>query len=189
MLDLSFLSTPVFSWVVLPFLIFVARICDVTVGTIRLMALSRGINFIVPILAFFEILIWLLAIGQIFNRPMNVFCYFAYAGGFAMGNYVGIIMEEKFAMGFEIFRIITKDSGQPLVDTLRAQGYGVTNVKAQGGTGDVYMIYTIINRREHNKIIEIIKRFNPKAFYCIEDVRSVSNAEHLSEKPSSFLSS
>jgi uncharacterized protein YebE (UPF0316 family) len=187
--DWSFLDTPSFSWVLLPFLIFLSRICDVTIGTIRVMVLTRGIKLIVPVLAFFEVLIWLLAIRQMFVHMNNIVCYLAYAGGFAMGNYVGIIVEERFAMGFEIIRVIARQDGHKLVELLRSRGYGVTSVNAQGATGDVQMIHTIIKRREHHKVIEIIRQFNVDAFYSVEDVRSVSRSEFLSEKTPTFLSS
>lgn len=184
-----FIDTPLFSWVVLPILIFLARICDVTIGTIRVMVLTRGIKLVVPILAFFEVLIWLMAIRQMFVQMPNFVCYLAYAGGFAMGNYVGIIVEERFAMGYEIIRVIARQDGQRLVDFLRNHGYGVTSVNAQGATGDVKMIHTIIRRQEHRKVIEIIREFNAEAFYSVEDVRSVSKDEFLSQKTPGFLSS
>lgn len=170
----SFLDSPVFTWGILPLLIFLARIMDVSIGTIRIMLLSRDKKFLAPVLAFFEVLIWLLAIRQIFNHLTNIACYFAFAGGFAMGNFVGIILEEKLAMGLEVVRVITKKDGTALVEFLKTRGYGVTSVDAQGTTGKVNIIYTIISRKDHRTVIDIIHQFNPRAFYSVEDVKSVS---------------
>lgn len=183
----SFVDSPLFLWGVLPFLIFLARVCDVSIGTIRIMLLSRGKKHLAPILAFFEILIWLLAINQIFKHLENIACYFAFAAGFAMGNYVGMILEEKLAMGLEVIRVITKKDAHQLVGYLREQGFGVTSVDAQGSTGEVSIIYTIINRKEHHTVIQIIQKFNPKAFYSIEDVKSVSEQSFLTSSSRNFF--
>jgi len=120
MLGGTFLDSPVFTWIVTPLLIFVARILDVSLGTIRIMLLSRDKKFLPPVLAFFEVLIWLLAIRHIFNHLTNITCYFAFAGGFAMGNFVGILLEEKLAMGQEVVQVITKQEASELVDFLKA---------------------------------------------------------------------
>lgn len=169
----SFLSTPTFHWIILPLLIFCARICDVTIGTIRIMLLARGRTFLVPLLGFVEVMIWLLAVRQVFNNLDHIVTYIAFAGGFATGNYVGMLIEEKLAMGLEVIRVITKKDATELFQHLKKEGYGVTCVDAQGSMGKVNIIFTIVDRRQHDKVIKIIKRFNPKAFYSVEDVRSV----------------
>lgn len=172
--ETAFIDSPMFTWVVLPFLIFLARACDVSIGTVRILLLSRGNRLLAPILGFFEMLIWLLAIRQIFLNLTNVACYVAFATGFAMGNYVGVLLEGKLAVGIEVIRVITKQDGVPLIDFLKSKGYGVTSVDAQGTTGKVNIIYTIVNRRDHQDVINIIRRFNPKAFFSVEDIKTVS---------------
>ena len=97
-----------FSLIILPILIFLARIVDVTFGTIRIIFVSRGMKWLAPIFGFFEIMIWLFAIGQVFSNLTNITYYVAYAGGFACGNFVGIWIEEKMAIGTLIVRIITR---------------------------------------------------------------------------------
>jgi uncharacterized protein YebE (UPF0316 family) len=168
-----FANSEVFSWIILPLLIFCARICDVTIGTIRIIFVARGRKVFASLLGFCEALIWLLAIGQIMKNLNNSACYIAYAGGFALGNYVGITLEEKLAMGIVVVRIITRQSGAGLISGLKEAGYGVTSVDAQGALGPVHIIYTVIRRSDLNAVVEIIERFNPKAFYSVEDLRSV----------------
>lgn len=162
------------TWVVLPGLIFLARICDVTIGTLRIIFVSKGQKLWASFFGFFEVLIWLVAIGQIMQNLNNVFCYIAYAAGFALGNYIGISIEEKLAMGVLIVRVFTTNEGEKLIASLRASGFGVTNVDAQGGSGKVNIVYTVIKRSCLPEVVGIIKEFNPKSFYSVEEVRSVN---------------
>jgi uncharacterized protein YebE (UPF0316 family) len=170
----SFIHSPVFNWVVLPLLIFCARICDVTIGTIRILLLARGRKLLVPFLGFVEVMIWLLAARQVLMGMDNFVTYIAFAGGFATGNFVGMIIEEKLAVGLEVIRVITRKDATELFEHLKKQGYGVTCLDAQGATGKVNLIFTVVDRCQHAKVIAIIKKFNPKAFYSVEDVKAVS---------------
>ena len=166
-------DTGIFVYLILPLLILLARICDVTLGTLRIMFVSRGNKIIAPVLGFFEVFIWLLAIRQIMQNLDNILCYFAYAGGFAIGNFIGIRIEEKLAYGKQIIRIVTKKESVELVNALRKKGFGVTRIAAEGTRGEVSVIYSIIDRWNLNRVIRTIDQYNPKAFYSIEDVRSV----------------
>ena len=105
--DALFFNPEIFTWVIMPLLIIFARICDVSLGTIRIISIARGYKLIAPLLGFFEILIWLLAIKQIMQNLTNIFYYVAYSGGFAAGTFIGIYIEEKLAMGIFLIRIIT----------------------------------------------------------------------------------
>ena len=107
----------------------------------------------------------------------NFACYVAYAAGFATGNYFGLILEEKLAIGFQLVRVITSKDSSPLIGNLRNKGYGVTTIWAEGKTGDVHIIYTIVKRSNVKDVISIINIYNPKAFYSIEDIRSL-NVKH-----------
>lgn len=171
---LSFTNSDIYTWVILPLLIFVARILDVSIGTIRILFISRGTKFLAPIMGFFEVLIWLLAIGQIMRNLTNVMCYLAYAGGFATGTFVGLYIEEKLAMGTLMVRVVTGKDASQLIAFLNSANFGVTSVDAEGITGKVHIIFTIIKRSDLPKVVEIIRRFNPNAFYSTEDVRFVS---------------
>jgi len=157
----------------MPLLIFVARICDVTIGTIRIIAISRGNKFLSPLLGVFEVLIWLLAIRQIMQNLTNFFYYLVYAGGFGAGTFVGMFIEEKLAMGVVLVRVITRTDASQLICSLRAAGHGVTVVEAQGTEGRVHVVYTIIKRSNLGDVVAMVNEFNPRAFYSTEDVRSV----------------
>lgn len=167
-------NSPIFSWIILPLLIFLARILDCSIGTLRIIFIARSKKLLVPLLGFIEILIWLVAIRQIMENLTNVFYYIAYAGGFAMGNFVGICIEEKLAVGKLIFRIITQNNDNELVESIKANGFGLTMIDAEGLRGKVKIIYTMIKRKDKQKVIELINKINPQAFYTIDDVKIAS---------------
>jgi uncharacterized protein YebE (UPF0316 family) len=170
-MESSFFNSGLFTWFVLPLLIFFARVVDVSFGTLRIVYIAKGRRFIAPLLGFVEVLIWLLAIGQIIKNLNNVACYIAYAGGFATGNFMGIWIENKLALGTQVLRIITSRDAIDLINNLKNKGYGVTLLDAEGSQGPVRMIFTIIKRKNLTEVIELIQTYNPKAFYSVEDVR------------------
>jgi len=165
----------VYTWIVIPSLIFVARVIDVSLGTVRVIFVSRGLKYLAPVVGFFEIIIWLLAIGQIMKNLSNPACYIAYAGGFAMGNFVGIHIAEKLSLGLVMIRVVTKIDATPLVEFLKAENYGVTCVDGHGTSGQVKVVFTIVPRREVRSVVELIKKFNPNAFYSIGEVGLVES--------------
>ncbi|WP_040428334.1 DUF2179 domain-containing protein [Acetivibrio cellulolyticus] len=171
---IQIVNTDVFSWVVLPLLIFSSRIVDVTIGTIRIIFVSRGKKNLAPLLGFFEVLVWITAISQIMKHLDNIVCYFAYAGGFAAGTFVGMMLEEKLAIGMLVVRVILVKYNDELREHLYKAGFGVTVIDAQGANGDVKIVYTIIKRKDLNEVLGIITKSNPKAFYSIEDARTVN---------------
>lgn len=158
---------------VLPMLIFLSRIMDQSIGTMRLIFVSKGYRHIGPILGFFEVIIWLLAVTQVLKHLSNPMSYIAYGAGFAMGNYVGIRLEEKISIGTVLIRIVPKKDTSDLVSHLREVGFGVTTVAAEGAKGPVQIVFTIIKRKNISKAIEIINQYNPNAFYTIEEVKAV----------------
>ncbi|MBU0469094.1 MAG: DUF2179 domain-containing protein [Candidatus Omnitrophica bacterium] len=172
-----------YQWFLLPMFIFLARVCDVSMDTLRIMLLSRNKKLIAPTIGFFQVLIWLFAFRQIVLNLSNPICYIGFAGGFATGTYVGMIIEEKLAIGFQILRIITRKKASRLIEYLQNKGYGVTRVEGEGLSGKVDIIYTIVRRSEIPWLVDTVKEYNPNAFYTIEDVRSISESGvHLIKK-------
>lgn len=172
-MEASFFDSNWFIYGLLPLLIFVSRIMDVTLDTLRIVFISRGNKAIAPILGFFEVLIWLIAITRIMQNLDNVTTYIAYAAGFAAGNYIGLKVEEKLALGTQIIRIITGKDASVLIENLRQKGFGVTAIDAEGKSGPVHVIFLIAKRQVVKEVITMVNHHNPKAFYSIEDVRSV----------------
>lgn len=171
---MEFLDTTWFNYVVLPILIVLARIVDVSFGTLRIIYLSKGYKWLSSVLGFFEVFIWLLAITRIFANLDNWMSYIAYPLGFAVGIFVGMKIEERIAIGQELIRIITRKDAHDLINALRGKGYSVTAIPAEGSSGEVGILYSIVNRKNIGDYVATIKEFNPNAFYTIEDVKFVS---------------
>jgi len=167
-------NADIYAWILLPLLIFLARVSDVSIGTIRIIFVSKGIKYFAALAGFFEILIWLMAIGQIMQNFSNLYYYFFYAGGFAIGNLVGIIIEEKISIGIVGIRIITRRDAKELIKSLRSLNFSATVVDADGPKGKVKIIFTVVNRQNISEVIKIVKKYNSGAFYSIEDIRKVS---------------
>lgn len=170
----EFLQSDIFNWVVLPILIFAARVTDVSMGTVRVILIARGVRLVAAIVGFFEVSVWLLAIGQIIQRIANPACFFAYAFGFATGTYVGMIIEGRLRIGQVVVRVITAKPADRLIERMRALGYGVTSLDARGATGPVKLIFTVVHRRDVEGVVSLINEFDSGAFYTIGDVRFVN---------------
>ena len=164
----------VFTYVWLPLMIFTARIFDVTIGTLRIILVARGQKVIAPLLGFIEVLIWIIAIGQIMDNLDNWVGYLFYAAGFATGNYIGMVIEEKIAMGIVGLRLVTAKPATDLLSNLSDKGYGLTSLDAQGSKGPVHVIYITVSRKHLKNLIKVINEYNPGAFYTIEDIRFVN---------------
>ncbi|MFH0892995.1 MAG: DUF2179 domain-containing protein [Bacteroidota bacterium] len=176
------LDSSIFSWVILPILIFLSRILDQSIGTLRLIFVSKGFKILAPVLGFFEVVIWLVAVSQIMKHLDNVMCYVAYGGGFAMGNYIGIILDERMSIGTVLVRIVPKSDTGDLIAHLRGSGFGVTSMNAEGMSGPVKIIFSIINRKDLSRYVALIKEHNPQEFFTIEDVKTVSEGYFSRDK-------
>lgn len=162
--------------VLAPVLIFFARIIDVSLGTLRIMLVARGMRLISSCLGFCEVLIWLLAISQIVLNLGSLQNYIAYAAGFAAGTYVGMTIERKLSLGTQIIRVIIPKEKAALIVHLIANDYRVTHVDAEGALGPVKIIFTIVRRSDLQHAISIIRSFDPNAFYTVEDIRLASES-------------
>ncbi len=177
-------------WVGLPLLVFFARVVDVTLGTLRIIFTARGMKYLAPLLGFVEVFIWVSVIAQITNGAHNVVAYLAYAGGFATGNYIGMFIEDKLAMGMLVVRAIIPEHVKDLTLKLQEKGYGFTSVDAQGSQGPVNLIYTIVQRKNLPEVADIIQRAYPNAFFTVEELRSVERGvfpRPLSSSPQDVL--
>ena len=169
-MDSTFIHSPLFAWVILPILIFLSRIADVSIGTVRVILVSMRLKYLAPLAGFFEVLIWILVMSQIMQNLTSPICYLAYAGGFATGNFVGILIAEKLSIGMVLVRVILPGRANGLIDRLRERRCGVTCLDGQGANGPVQMVFTIVPRREISTVIDLVKHSHPQAFYSIEEV-------------------
>ena len=162
-----------YAWVILPLIIFFARVCDVTLGTIRIIFVSRGRRKLAPFLGFFEVLIWIVVIGQLVQHLQSVTAYIGYASGFAAGNFFGMWLEDKLALGTYVLRVMISGDCDELAKKIHAAGFGITQVDGQGSAGPVKLIYIVVKRRHLKQVMAIVHESKPNAFVTIEEVRSI----------------
>ena len=154
-------------------LIFILRVSDMTLDTLRVLFVMRGKKRIAWILGFFQSAIFVLAIGRVLtqlNNPLNII---GYAAGFATGNVVGMLIEERIAIGHVLINIISPRRGSAIVDHLRQNGYAVTELSARGKDGMVSMINCSVLRKQVDPVRELVNEIDPEAFITAEDVRPV----------------
>lgn len=160
----------IYPWL-LPVMIFFGRICDVTLGTLRIIFVSKGEKYKAPIVGFFEVFIWVVIISQIFSQANSLVAYIAYAAGYAAGNYVGILVENRIAFGYQLLRVYTKKEALELIKVLNSKDIGATFVKGEGAVSQVHIVEIVIGRKSLNEVIGIISDFDSKVFYLVEDIR------------------
>ena len=161
-----------YAWVILPFVVFFARVADVTLGTLRIIFTSRGRRNVAPLLGFVEVFIWIVIVGQIVKNAHSLTAYIGCAAGFATGTFIGMLIEERMAMDTLVLRIILAKGADELTSALRAAGFGVTSVNGEGGLGPVKLLYTIVQRKKLSIVTSIIHQNCPGAFFSVEEVQS-----------------
>ncbi|MEQ1584255.1 MAG: DUF5698 domain-containing protein [Cyclobacteriaceae bacterium] len=175
-------SPDLFSFLILPLLIFLARICDVSINTIRIIYMLGGRRLTATLLGFFEAFIWLLVIREIFKHLDNWLCYVAYPAGFACGIFVGMIIEERIAYGKVIVRIITRKDVTQLIQYLNTQHFRFTRVNAEGPDGHETLVFTVLERERLDDLLNKLKELIPTAFYTIEKVKAAAESGALPEE-------
>lgn len=156
-----------------PLAIFLLRIGDVSLSTVRTILIFRGHRLAVPLLGFVESLVWVLAVSAAIrnlNSPLHVL---GYASGFAVGNAVGLWIEQRLALGLAAVRVIPSHAEVHVADAMRASGHGATEFAGQGLDGPVSLIYSIVRRRELAPLLRLVERTDPEAFIAVDDARAL----------------
>jgi uncharacterized protein YebE (UPF0316 family) len=161
----------------IPVFIFFARILDVSIGTLRIMFVSKGYRGKATILGFVEVLIWIIIVAQIFQNLDNWLNYVAFAAGFATGNYVGMYIEERMQMGVQMFRIIIGEGSGEFIEKLKEADFRVTSADGEGKYGPVKIVFTVAKRKRWQDLANIVNEHAPNAFYSVEDVKHVSQMD------------
>jgi len=151
--------------------IFGLRLCDVTLGTIRLIVSIQGRCYLAAGIAFVEVTIFVIAIGKVLGELDNFVNVLAYSGGFACGTILGIVVEARLALGKRIVRIVTHRQNDRLVNQLREAGFAVTRISGEGRDGTVYILFSVVRRRVLDRYLKMVNELAPKAFVTIEEAR------------------
>lgn len=156
-----------------PVVIFALRIVDVSMSTIRILLSVRGYKLAAPLIGFFEVLVWVFAVGNAIRFLDSGWHLLGYAGGFATGNIVGLLIEERLAIGYATIRIVSTHAGVEMADALRNIGFGVTEFSGHGRDGRVEVVYTVCMRRDIERVIAEIERWDRQAFITVEEPRDI----------------
>jgi len=156
-----------------PLLIFFMRIGDVSLATVRMLLIMRNAKLWAPVIGFFEVLIWLIAAGTAIQHLDSPWHMMGYAGGFAAGNLVGLLLEERLAFGFASLHVITRHHGPELAESLRTFGHGVTEITGRGREGPVELILSVVKRRDLPAISRMVNDLAPDSFVTVEAPTSI----------------
>ncbi len=154
------------------FFIFLARIIDVSMGTLRTILLVKGNKRIAASLGFFEVMIFLMVLGNVVGNINKPILIIAYCGGFACGNLVGGTIEEKLSLGRVSAEVVLKESVEEVIEILRKEGFGVTIFEGMGIESKSYTLSIILERKNIKKLRNIIKNIDSNAFITIFDIRT-----------------
>lgn len=166
-------------------LIFLARIVDVSLGTIRTIVVVQGRAYIAWVLGFCEVLVWVTVVAKVIHNLDNPPYIISYALGFATGNVVGIMIENRLAIGTQIVRVFTKHGGD-LTTALQQEGYRVTRFKGHETTGAVSMLFVPLSRRQTRGLIGTCGRIDPECYCIVDDVRSAAYYSGLHQTPTGW---
>jgi len=161
---------------ILYFTIFFAKIIEVSISTIRIVFVNKGERAKGAILGFVEIMIWLVVVSSVLNNitedPIKVFIY---AAAFALGNYFGVTIESKIAVGLaSIQAVVGQKDGEILADTLRDQGFGVTIIEGKGKNESVKnLLFIQLKRRKIPEAVRLIKEHNPEAYITVNEIKTM----------------
>jgi uncharacterized protein YebE (UPF0316 family) len=172
--------------ILLPVQIFVAELCVVTLSTVRIIFIARSMKYLASFLGFFEVLTWLFAITRVMENLSNGACFLGFAGGFSLGNFLGILLEKKLAMGSSMVQVFTRGEASGLVETLCASDFRVTVLDGQEATGRVRVLCTVVRRKEVDRLIALVRRHEPEATYAIDEPRAVGAGAGAVRKPVGF---
>jgi len=154
-------------------LIFLLRVTDVSLGTVRMILTIRGYRPWAALIGFVEITIWVVAISRVITNLNNVWNILGYSGGFAVGTLLGMWIEQRLAMGYANLTVISQDRGKQIAEEVRKAGYGATEVEAAGITGPVNLINIVSSRREIATVLALVNRIDAQSFVKVDEPQRV----------------
>lgn len=160
----------------IPLFIFAARLCDVPLGTMRLILTIGGHRWLAAGLGFFEVIIWVLAVGTAIQHLKSPVALVAYGAGFASGVLVGMWLEDRIALGYRMIRVVYPGGSNGVLDlteALRERGYRVTRVRGEGRDGTVEIAFLVIPRKRLRELRTALGSLAPDAFVTVERVERV----------------
>lgn len=165
---------PELEGLIVPLLIFVARILDVSIGTVRMIMVIAGHRIVSAALGFIEVLIWALAAGGVVKHLDNPLALLAFAGGFATGTLIGMAVEQRLAIGYRVVRVINPKPGIDLAGAIRSKGFVATRIDGRGRDGPVEIVFLTVRRRVVRELLDAVGEITPEAFVSVERAEKVT---------------
>ncbi|MBN2548912.1 MAG: DUF2179 domain-containing protein [Anaerolineales bacterium] len=153
--------------------IFVLRVSDMTLDTLRMLMVMRGRKSVAWVLGFCQSAIFVMAIGSVLSNLDNPLNILGYAAGFASGNVIGMLIEERLAIGHTHLTIVSPSLGSAIAERLRKEGYAITEIPARGKDGMVTLLHCSVLRKKADQVHQIVNQVDPSAFVTAEDMRPV----------------
>lgn len=154
-------------------IIFALRVIGVTLATVRVLIVMRGQKLLAAFMGFFEVLVYVLAIGEVVNNLSNVWNLLGYCLGFAAGTLIGMAIDDRLALGHATVRIVSRYKGQIVAEAIRDAGYAATVEWGQGRGGTVGLVYSTVKRKDVDDILHISDTNDPEAFVTVEEARTI----------------
>jgi len=155
----------------LPILIFLIRVTDMSLDTLRVLFVVRGRRAQAWVVGFMQSALWVIAVASVLGHLDNWLTVLGYAAGFATGNVVGMRIEEQLAIGHSHIRVISSRRGEAVAETLRKAGYAVTEVSGRGKDGTVSILTSSVRRRDIEQVRREILRADTEAFVTLSEIR------------------
>jgi uncharacterized protein YebE (UPF0316 family) len=156
-------------------LIFALRVLGVTLSTVRVLLMLRGLKIVSALMGFFEVLVYAVAIGKVVQDLNNIPNLMSYCLGFSVGTLLGMWLEERLALGYATVQVISPGRSHAIADAIRQAGYGATEDRAFGKDGIVNMITTVVHRRDIEDVSRIIRDVSADAFITVGETRTVQH--------------
>ncbi len=153
--------------------IFILRVLNMTLDTVRLLTVMRGMRTMTWILGVLQTALFVLVFGSVINDLDNLLNIAAYSTGFATGNVIGMMIEKRLAFGYINITIISSLRGKELAEKLRAQGHAVTEIPARGKDGTVEILECSVQRKLAQEVQDIALKIDPEAFITSRDIQRV----------------
>ncbi len=151
-------------------LIFGLRVTDMSLDTIRLLFVMRGRKILAGVIGTVQAAVFILAVSQVLTRPLNAYTVMGYAAGFGVGIVLGMIVEERLALGYAIIRVYSPTLGKAVAQALRDKGHAVTEFVARGREGMITVVNCVVSRRDIGSVRAIIDQVDANAFITMDQV-------------------
>lgn len=151
-------------------LIFALRVCDMSMDTLRVMSMVRGKRIRASLFGLVEAGVFIMAIAKVLSPPIRPLEMAGYAAGFAAGTFIGMTLAQRLTTNHVLFRVLSPKHGEAICWSLRDAGFAVTCVEAEGKSGPVPILWTVINRKNGERLIALVRKLDPKAFIVSEPI-------------------